>query len=428
MAPSTERGIVEFVRSIKNVANVSPETVFRYGLMAIALLIMVSGLHHVVEYLFIGLLILWGSVKLRRRDYDFVRTPLDLPVLLFAIWILTTIPFSVDPAYSFVEWRKTVSKILMFYFVVNVVRNERDVRHILLAFMLGVVSLSTFGIVDHVMRGNSLFDKSSHMASLTPSATWLSIYLVMGLPFFWLFLQERKGRHAAWYIGLLFVIIVTALFLSHIRGTWVAFFAQLMAFGLIRVQNNWLKWGGMVVTCGLILAGGYLVYQIDLVKPTDTVSFLSLGSMKIRLDYWQIAVDQILTQPILGYGYGDYIFPKVNKTITEATIALAKRPMIDRNIHNAWLTLAYGVGLPGLALFAFVFFITIRTAIEDLRERKGAFVGNFSFCVLIMIVGVVTAHMFGNTFVGSLAYLFWLLTGLYFALRIHRDASRQTSP
>ena len=90
-----------------------------------------------VEYLFVGLLILWGSVKWSRRDFHFVRTPLDLPILLFLVWIVATIPFSVDPSYSLTECRKTVSKILMFYFVVNVVRNEQDVRQILLAFIGG---------------------------------------------------------------------------------------------------------------------------------------------------------------------------------------------------------------------------------------------------------------------------------------------------
>ena len=394
--------------------------------MVIALLIMVAELHNLVEYFFVGLLLAWFGVKIHNRDFHFVRTPLDLPILLFVIWIATTIPFSIDPAHSFTEWRKTVLKILMFYFVVNVVNNETHVRHILYAFMLGVISLSAFGIVDHVVRGDSLFDKTSHATSLASSGTWLSIYLVMGVPFLWLFFQEHEGRHATLYIGLLFAIIMAALFLSHIRGTWVAFFVQLGVFWLISIKNNWLKWSGIVVACGLILAGGYLVYQNNFVQPISGIPFSSLSSMQIRLDYWQIVVDQILAQP-LGYGYGDYIFTKVNKIITEATIALTKHPVRDHATHNAWLMLAYGAGLPGLLLFASIFFITIKTAMEGLKEWRGTFAGNFSFCMLLMIVGSIMAHTFGNTFVGSLVYLFWLLIGLYFALRVHQDTSGRSS-
>ena len=394
--------------------------------MVIALLVMVADLHNLIEYLFVGLLVAWFGVKIHHRDFHFVGTPLDLPIFLFVVWIALTIPFSVDPAYSFTEWRKTVLHVFMFYFVVNVVNNETHVRYVLYAFMLGVISLSAFGIVDHVMTGDSLFDKNSHAASLASSGTWFSIYLVMGVPFLWLLFQDLEGSHAALHIGFLFTMIVIALFLSHIRGTWVAFCVQLVIFWLMIMKNNWLKWSGIVVACGLILVGGYLVYQHNFVTSASSAAFISLGSMKVRLDYWGIAVDQILAQP-LGHGYGDYIFPKVNKTITEATILLTKHPLRDHATHNTWLMVAYGAGVPGLLLFASIFFVTIRTAMKGLKEWRGTFMGNFSFCMLLVIVGAVTAHMFGNTFVGSLAYLFWLLTGLYFALGVHQDTNGQAS-
>lgn len=411
----------------KNSSSVPPEAIFRYGLMAIALLVMVAELHNLVEYFFVGLLVAWFGVRIHRRDFHFVRTPLDLPIVLFVVWVALTIPFSVDPEYSFAEWRKTVLQISMFYFVVNVVSNEKDVRHVLYAFMLGVIALSAFGIVDHLARGENLFDKTSHMASLASSGTWLSIAIVMGLPFLWLFWQEGEGRHATLSIGFLFVMIMIALFLTHVRGTWVAFIAQLAVFWLMVMKKKWLKWSGVAVFCGLIFAGGYLVYQHNFVLQTSAIDFLNLHSVKVRLDYWQIAVDQILAHPILGYGYGDYIFPKVNETITEATMALSKYPVNDHGIHNAWLKLAYGTGFPGLIIFASLLFVTIRTVMKGLKERRGTFMGNFSFCVFLMIVGVVTAHIFGNTFVGSLAYLFWLLTGLYFALKVHQDTSSRAS-
>ena len=415
---------MDVIQSIKNGYITYSEKVFIYGIITFVLLMMVGKSYHVGEYLFVGLLILWGSVKLSRRDFHFVRTPLDFPILLFLVWILALIPFSVDPAYSLTEWRKTISKILMFYFLVNVVRTEQNVRDILFAFMIGVVALSVFGIVDHVVRGNSLFDRSSHAASLAGSATWFSIYLVMGIPFLWLFFQEREGKHG-WYVAISFVLITVALFLSHIRGTWVAFLAQTIVFWLITIKNIKLKLAVVAVACGLILIGGYFfVYQTNPIQ----YSFLSFSSLKFRLDQWQIAVEQILDQPIVGYGYGNDIFMTVNETMNETTSALRNIPVEDLHIINSWLTLAYGIGLPGLTLFALIFFIIIRTAMAGSRERKGTFVGNFGFCIPIMIVGVVTAHTFGTTFAGSLAYLFWLLTGLYFALWLRRDAGGQVSP
>ena len=391
---------------------------------------MVTELHNLLEYLFIGLLIVWGSVKLRNRDFHFVRTPLDLPILLFVIWILVTIPFAIDPAYSFTEWRKTVLEILMFYFVVNVVSNETHVRHILLAFMLGVISLSAFGIVDHVVRGDSLFDKSSHAASLTSSGMWFSTYLVMGVPFLWLLFQEREGRHATLYIGLLFVMIMTALFLSHTRGAWVAFLVQLTVLGLMRAQHKWRTWGIVAVTCGVLLVGGALfkASQSNFPQLIPNVPLSNFSNMQIRLDIWRIVLDQVLAQPLLGYGYGNHTFQKINEeSNTLITVGFRKYPLADFHVHNTWLSLAHEVGLPGLTLFALVLVVILRTALQGFQEGRGTFVENVGFCVLLSVVGMVTRNMFDAMFVGSLAYLFWLLTGLYFALRIHQETGGRAS-
>ena len=166
---------------------VQAEDVLIWGLMAIAFFIMFAKLNHIIEYTFIGLLIFWVSVKAKNREFNLVRTPLDLPIILFLSWVFITIPFSVDPSYSFAEWRKTIIQILMFYFVVNVVNNEMQVRKVLQAFLAGIVFLSMVGVIEHVVSRQSLWDKNSHASSLTSAAQWLSTYIVMGIPFVWFF-------------------------------------------------------------------------------------------------------------------------------------------------------------------------------------------------------------------------------------------------
>ena len=206
---------------VKSIPSLDPEKVFTYGLMAIALFIMVGKFNHVIEYIFVGLLILWLRTT-------FVKTPLDLPLFLFVAWIFAMLPFAIDPSYSLTEWQKTVLHISMFYLVVNVVTNEKQVRQILLAFVSGVVLLSVIGIIEHVVRGDSLFDKSSHADSLTSAGQWFSSYLVMGAPFLWLFFLESQGKPTKWLIGSCLLLLIVALFLSHTRGAWVAFIVQLM--------------------------------------------------------------------------------------------------------------------------------------------------------------------------------------------------------
>ena len=400
------------IPEVKNLPKVDPEKVFLYGLMAIAMFIMVAKFNHVIEYCFVGLLVFWIGVKIRNRDFRFVRTPLDLPIFFFIVWILVTIPFAVDPSYSFAEWRKTLLQILMFYFVVNVVKKEKQVRQILLAFLLGVTLLSVVGIIDHFARGDSLFDKSSHADSLTSSGQWFSSYLVMGVPFVWLFFRESEGGQAKLFIGGLLVIIIASLFLTHTRGAWLALLAQLAVLWLIRVKNKWLKWSLPVFICGLILIGGQF-FKEDQNSVIQDIPFSNLESMNIRFDTWKIAFEQIMEEPIIGYGYGNHTFQKINQ---EIVVGSSGQTSVGMHLHNVFVSIAYEVGLIGFALFALVFLFIMKTAFRGVHVLGGTFSRNLGLCILLLVVGVVTRNMFDNMFVGTLAYLFWLLTGVYFAL------------
>ena len=116
---SKEQFTLELIRILKNGSTLYSEKVFTYGLMAVAFFIMVGILNHIVEYLFVGLLLFWFGLRVYNRDFHFRRTSLDFPIIFFLLWVLGTIPFAVDPGYSFVEWRKVCLQFIMFYFVVS---------------------------------------------------------------------------------------------------------------------------------------------------------------------------------------------------------------------------------------------------------------------------------------------------------------------
>ncbi len=382
--------------------------------MAIIVLIMVAKLNHIIEYFFVGLLILWVGIKVRSRDFHFVRTPLDLPIFFFVAWILATSPFAFDPSYSFAECRKTVLQILMFYFVVNVVNTESQVRKILSAFLVGVVLLSIVGIAEYLWRGHSFFDRHSHADSLAASGQWFSSYLVMGVPFLWLFFQDSTERKTIFFICIFLMLVLIALFFSHQRAAWLAFITQLAVLWIVFVRSKRVRWGLLATAFGLIFIGGQL-YRENRDEIFQGVALSSFQSMNYRLDTWKLGFDQILANPLMGYGYGNHTFQKINE---EVVIASANSLFTELHLHNAFLSLAFEVGLIGFGLFAFIYSIIIKTAYHGAKNLRGTFVGNLGLCIILLVIGVVTRNVFDNMLVGTLSYLFWLLIGLYFALHV----------
>ena len=90
-----------------------------YGLVVIAFSLFFTQLDHIVEYIFFSLLIVWFLAQVKNDTLQWVKTPLDIPILLYVVWALICVPFAIDQAYSFHEWRKIVAKILLFFFVVH---------------------------------------------------------------------------------------------------------------------------------------------------------------------------------------------------------------------------------------------------------------------------------------------------------------------
>ena len=114
---------------------------------------------------------------------------LDWPIFLLVGWILITIPFAVDQAHSFGEWRKLAGRFLLFYWALLVFRMQRqDTLYYQLALVavLGASVISVYGIWDYFERGGTIVDaiKSRGNRAYAPSSHshWLATYLVLVFP------------------------------------------------------------------------------------------------------------------------------------------------------------------------------------------------------------------------------------------------------
>ena len=72
-----------------------------YGLMGIAFGLFFVRLNHIVEYGVFVLLFAWILGQLKNGTLKWIKTPLDIPILLYVAWALICVPLAVDPDYSF---------------------------------------------------------------------------------------------------------------------------------------------------------------------------------------------------------------------------------------------------------------------------------------------------------------------------------------
>lgn len=416
MAPSTlaEDSPSHPNARLRSLIGTFPESVVQYGLVVYAFLLPFAKLSHVLEYAFLGLLVVWVAVKASRGELAWQRTALGLPLLLFLGWVLFTTAFAIDPSYSFSEWRKSVTRVLMFFFVASAISEERQVRHIVLACVIGCIVQAAgalhASVISHNVPWHSLWYRE---AGWTSASQWLSTYLIMILPLFALAARFEARPFIRWVYAAGSVLVLAALFFAQTRAAWVALIVQLLVLGALHFKRS-----GVHATVAGALAVALLIVITAVPGPLRTLfmqgPFTNTSTMLIRFNTWKLAVDQIASRPITGLGYGRHSFQHV----------LPENPPepLHTHVHNTFLSSAVQLGIPGFALLLWIFGGLVRECFESWKVNADRFESQLALAVLLSTVGVIVRNMFDDMFVGTLVYLFWLLAGLHFALKRRRVA------
>jgi hypothetical protein len=207
-----------------------------YGLMGITFLSFFPGLFHSQEYAFFLLLAVALYLAWVEKINPWIRTPIDLPLLGFVGWVLCTVPFATDPAYSFSEWRKLVAQVLVFYWTMFVLRSHRRSelsQQIVWAVVLGSLVLSGFALVDFVLRGGTWRDRLVRAGAPYSDYNWLTTYLVLVIPILigWVVIHRTFWVRV---LGILTLVMAGfAQVAAYTRAGWAAHLAQAVGFGLM---------------------------------------------------------------------------------------------------------------------------------------------------------------------------------------------------
>ena len=345
-----------------------------------------------------------------------IQTPIDLPLLLLLGWILLTIPFSLNPEYSFVEWRKLLAQCLVFYWAVyvnreisqrqqgknfnlpfkttNFIEESIHSQHVLIGILMGTLLLSSFTLVDFFSRGGNWKDR--HIRAIVPGSdyNWLSTYLVLSIPLVLYCGIVFKRLWGKFFSIATMILALCAHAASYTRAGWLASMVQIFSWGFVRRRR-------VLILSLIFLIFLFSIMLVEMSQMGYHKDTLHTWTLDTRIQVWKLGIDQIIRHPFVGIGYGNNIFQPV----------LLDSPMMDfpMHLHNTPLMVGVGSGLPGLLFFLWVF---IRLGRELFPAKKFKILTDSEHLKLffgIVLVGFFCRNLFDYMFAGSLAYLFWIL-------------------
>jgi heptosyltransferase-3/putative inorganic carbon (HCO3(-)) transporter len=390
-------------------------TLQAYGLLGITFLSFFPRLFHFQEYAFFLLLAVALCLAWVERVNPWIRTPIDLPLLGFVGWVLGTVPFATDPAYSFSEWRKLVAQVLVFYWAMFVLRRCRRVelsQQIVWAVVLGSLVLSGFALVDFILHGGTWRDRLVRAGAPYSDYNWLATYLVLVIPILigWVVTHRQLWARA---LGILTLILAgLAQVASYTRAGWAAHFAQAVGFGLMAGRRRLVIWvlAGAITMVGGLLAVSQVGYQ------RDTVDSWTISA---RVKTWRLGLQQATQYPLVGVGYGNDTFSKVHQVELDADKGKDPAERVLPGLHNTFATVLMGSGVPALILFIWIFARIVYTLTRQWWQSKVTETQWLLVAVAVVAVGFATRNLFDYMFAGSLGYLFWIVTAVGLSLTKH---------
>ncbi|MBC7258785.1 MAG: O-antigen ligase family protein [Chloroflexi bacterium] len=370
----------------------------------------------------IAVYVVWLLRLARRKQRDFIATPVAFPLLLFIILAIVAFIAGLAHARPTASILRRFAEVIMalglFYVVVNIVRTKGHLDWILRAIILAGFAAAFLGVVLYYLPEGTTIrilsalgrfnyptgadiiqyvedDPSKPMraisTSVNPNLLGSLMILITSVTVAQLFAERPVlPRWTLWgmvpFMGL-------CLYLTYSRGSLAGLAVGLGVIGAVRYRKLLV----LMAVAGLLLlllpsTQAYIAHLIEGVRGEDLATQMRFGEYKDALIL-------ISRYPWLGVGF-------------------AGTPDIDLyiGVSNVYLMIAEQTGLIGLALFLAVMATAFAYVWRGWRARmsrthEAALLGFVAALVGIMVGGLFDHYFFNLDFPHSVSF-FWIYVGL----------------
>lgn len=351
-----------------------------------------------LEVLIIATAVAYVVTLFQSRTFRLRRTMIDIPIalLLVAGLISVVVAYSRRDAAGIYK-AYFVEAVAVFYIAIDVLRDERDMRGLLVAAGAGAV---VFGIGQIITFALAVIHHNVQLG-LPPSFIYTSsnsvaLFLEPPLVFAAAFALYPTGPRERYVALACLAVLIPATAVTLSRGAYLAL-AVLIVVAVFTAQNARQKLLITAAACAIAIV--LLLLPIVQQRLTTTgISFLQ------RLVIYDQAWTVLSHKPLTGPGLASYV---------QATAPLrSPKQWPSLYPHNIWLTFWSETGLLGLISFASLYFILLVRGWRALWKATGlartllfAAVGTL---IVYLVHGMVDTPYWKN----DLAVEFWLVAAV----------------
>ena len=313
------------------------------------------------------------------------KTPLAYPLMLFFLWSLLSMFWSLNMENSISDVRKhLLNHIILYFLLINAFHSRQ--RLFLLAWIV-VLSATVFSVTGmvyyYIISGASIETvRFGHILNSVNVSTELPVNFIGTLTVFavilclHLYFQEHWLYHRVSAIVCIIPIGMATLF-TQSRGTFLSLVVALALLSLIKAKKSALL---------LLLAVILLIVMTTPLK--NRLGVVNFKNLKERLYINYVTCDVIKDHPLLGIGFGMQTF--INDIDKESYVRQApagQRPAEIYTPHNWLLDITVRLGLVGLLLFFYILFVFGKMCWEVIRHPRNRYIREWGLSTAVAFVG-----------------------------------------
>lgn len=394
-------------------------------------------------FLAVIMLGVWVIKILTTRRVSWVKTSLDYILLGFGLIYLVSSFLSIDKVSSFLGYYgrftgsfvSALSLIILYYLIVNNVRNEKLTRRLMGTLMFSGFLVLTYGLLQllnvNVFSGWRFTAGQSFnsIGSLAALSIFASIMIVFAQ---WAWLNNRNASFLKKVgYGLISLLGLAILFLVNAFIAWVVLAIGLIALLALELVINvnsqtsatWF-WRPMIV---LVIGILFIAFQFlpGSLSPRRIVKLDVPQEIQLNNSTtWNLVTNAIKSKPLLGYGpgttgiaYGEIKPEVLNKSIVWSL----NFDRASSEIGN----IAIETGLLGLVAFEAISLIFLFYALMFLAKKVDHPGRSYAFGLFTIWLTLYATHFF-YFFNTTFYFLFWFSLAMFMAVSHWQEGQEET--
>jgi len=315
---------------------------------------------------------LWRFNNEKKR---FIRTRLDLPLVLFFILAVVSFVISDYKYASALEAARLLTIGGIFYLGVNNFRRSMSLKIVTLVIAVAA-GASLFGLAQYFLGlQHSWWRPARFLAATYVNHNHFAGYLELATPLaIGLFFGIRRDdvssdfKFKSYKLGLAIslVVMILALIFSQSRGAWISLLASLLVMNIVLIKRKVLKKQSLIFFFLIfILLAAFIIGGYDSVaKRAESLEDVrEENALNFRMKIWQGTASMIKDNFLTGTGIGTFVwrFPAYRPTRMRTRTYYA---------HNEYLHMMAEMGVLALPVMLWIIAIVIGSGLRIRRDSR----------------------------------------------------------